>query len=95
MDRSLYVGYLALRSCARGLLREGKWIYRIPHFSVLTRDFFCASQGAVSLVVRYHIAAPEDLNSDLRILLQLAAYHIEVLPLSSGKSGSVSGEVRC
>ena len=51
-------------------------------------------QGAVSLVVRYHIAASDDLDSVLRILLQLSAYHIEVLPLSSGKSGSVSGEVR-
>jgi hypothetical protein len=35
----------------------------------------------------------DDLDSVLRMLLQLSAYHIEVLPLSSGKSGSVSGEV--
>jgi hypothetical protein len=43
--------------------------------------------------VRYHVAATDDLDSVLRILLQLSAYHIEVLPLSSGKSGSVSGEI--
>ncbi|KAH9026678.1 hypothetical protein EDB83DRAFT_2425033 [Lactarius deliciosus] len=53
---------------------------------------YCA-KGAISLVVRYHIAASGDLDSVLRILLQLSAYHIEVLPLSSGKSGSVSGEI--
>jgi len=53
---------------------------------------YCA-KGAVSLVVRYHIAASDELDSVLRILLQLSAYHIEVLPLSSGKSGSVSGEI--
>ncbi|KAH9168252.1 hypothetical protein EDB89DRAFT_1992725 [Lactarius sanguifluus] len=52
---------------------------------------YCA-KGAISLVVRYHIAASGDLDSVLRILLRLSAYHIEVLPLSSGKSGSVSGE---
>ena len=51
-------------------------------------------QGANLLVARYHIAASDDLDSVLRTLLQLSAYHIEVLPLSSGKSGSVSGEVR-
>ncbi|KAN0130283.1 Uncharacterized protein family UPF0405 [Lactarius tabidus] len=53
---------------------------------------YCA-KSAVSLVVRYHIAAMDDLDSVLRMLLQLSAYHIEVLPLSSGKSGSVSGEI--
>ncbi|KAF8267657.1 hypothetical protein EI94DRAFT_1729851 [Lactarius quietus] len=53
---------------------------------------YCA-KGAISLVVRYHIAASDDLDSVIRVLLQLSTYHIEVLPLSSGKSGSVSGEI--
>lgn len=44
--------------------------------------------------MRYHIAAPDDLDHTVRILLQLSTYHIEVLPLESGKSGAVSGEVR-
>ncbi|KAH9969248.1 hypothetical protein BGW80DRAFT_1177013 [Lactifluus volemus] len=43
--------------------------------------------------VRYHIATLDDLDNVLRILLQLSGYHIEVLPLSSGKSGAVSGEI--
>jgi len=51
-------------------------------------------QNDVFLVIRYHIAAPNDLDSVVRILVQLSAYHIEVLPLSSGKSGAVTGEVR-
>ncbi|KAI0292706.1 hypothetical protein B0F90DRAFT_225367 [Multifurca ochricompacta] len=53
---------------------------------------YCAKND-VYLVVRYHIAVPVDLDGVVRILLQLAAYHIEVLPLSSGKSGAVSGEI--
>jgi hypothetical protein len=51
-------------------------------------------QNNVFLVIRYHVAAPNDLDSVVRILVQLSAYHIEVLPLSSGKSGAVTGEVR-
>jgi hypothetical protein len=51
------------------------------------------TQSGVLLAVRYHIATLDDLDNVLRILLQLSAYHIEVLPLSSGKSGAVSGEV--
>ena len=90
MDRLLRVAYLALCSCARGLLRKGKWSIALLSFYT-SRGFVL--KGAVSLVVRYHIAAADDLDSVLRMLLQLAAYHIEVLPLSSGKSGSVSGEV--
>ena len=94
MDRSLRVGYLALCACSGGLLREGKC--SIAFFTYHSYKKLCLLyiQGAVSLVMRYHIAAPEDLDSILRTLLQLSAYHIEVLPLASGKSGSVSGEVR-
>ncbi|KAI0246450.1 hypothetical protein BJV78DRAFT_1135200 [Lactifluus subvellereus] len=52
-----------------------------------------ASANGVFLAVRYHIATPDDPDSILRILLQLSTYHVEVLPLSSGKSGAVSGEI--
>ncbi|KAF8467932.1 hypothetical protein DFH94DRAFT_777448 [Russula ochroleuca] len=52
----------------------------------------CAKND-VFLAIRYHIAAPDDLDNTVRILLQLSTYHIEVLPLSSGKSGAVSGEI--
>jgi hypothetical protein len=51
-------------------------------------------QNEVLLAIRYHIPAPDELDNTVRILLQLSTYHIEVLPLSSGKSGAVSGEVR-
>ncbi|KAH9969260.1 hypothetical protein BGW80DRAFT_1335304 [Lactifluus volemus] len=53
----------------------------------------CCAKSGVLLAVRYHIATLDDLDNVLRILLQLSAYHIEVLPLSSGKSGAVSGEI--
>jgi hypothetical protein len=56
-----------------------------------TRQFIL--QNDAFLVIRYHMATPDGLDDVLRILLQLSAYHIEVLPLSSGKSGAVSGEV--
>ncbi|KAH9957340.1 hypothetical protein BC827DRAFT_1138180 [Russula dissimulans] len=51
------------------------------------------TKNNVFLAIRYHIASPDDLDSILRVLLQLATYHIEVLPLPSGKSGAVSGEI--
>jgi hypothetical protein len=46
--------------------------------------------------MRYHIAAPDDLDHTamVRTLLQLSTYDIEILPLSNGKSIAVSGEVR-
>jgi hypothetical protein len=69
--------------------------YAVFDFTLIvyrTRQFIL--QNDAFLVIRYHIATPDDFDSVLRILLQLSAYHIEVLPLSSGKSGAVSGEVR-
>ncbi|KAI0266948.1 hypothetical protein BC834DRAFT_823004 [Gloeopeniophorella convolvens] len=52
----------------------------------------CAKDN-VDLAVRHHVATPNDLDSVVRTLLQLAAYHIEVLPLLSGRSGAISGEI--
>jgi hypothetical protein len=48
----------------------------------------------ISLLIRYHIVdsnVPDDLMRTC--LLQLCAYHLDVRPLLSGKSGVVSGEV--
>ncbi|KAI0075107.1 hypothetical protein K474DRAFT_1449238 [Panus rudis PR-1116 ss-1] len=45
------------------------------------------------LVVRHHVLTPAEPDDILRILLQLCSYHLEVLPLSTGRSGSVSGQV--
>ncbi|KAI9457416.1 hypothetical protein F5148DRAFT_984134 [Russula earlei] len=52
----------------------------------------CTRNG-VFLAIRYHIASPDDLDDIFRGLFQLCTYHIEVLPLSSGKSSAVSGEL--
>ena len=45
------------------------------------------------LVIRYHIAVPDDLGNTVRILLQLSTYYIEVLLLSCWKSSAVSSEM--
>ncbi|KZV82585.1 hypothetical protein EXIGLDRAFT_729486 [Exidia glandulosa HHB12029] len=58
----------------------------------------CSSAG-IALVVRYHAVgqpSERDANLDnplLRLLLQLCTFHLEALPLVSGRSGAVSGEV--
>ncbi|KAI0644708.1 hypothetical protein C8Q79DRAFT_791633 [Trametes meyenii] len=46
-----------------------------------------------SLVLRYHVTTPGEPDDVLRHLLQLCAYHMDVFPLSSGRSGTVSGQV--
>ncbi|KAI0784689.1 hypothetical protein C8Q75DRAFT_723989 [Abortiporus biennis] len=46
-----------------------------------------------ALIVRHHIITPGEPDDLLRQLLQLCTYHLEVLPLSTGKSGAVSGQV--
>ena len=66
----------------------------LSYWSFLKKKTSSLLQNNVFLAIRYHIAAPDDLDNTVRILLQLSAYHVEVLPLSSGKSGAVSGEVR-
>ena len=47
----------------------------------------------VAFVVRHHVVDSSDPDDLQRHLLQLCTYHIEVLALSSGRSGAVSGEV--
>ncbi|KAK7692137.1 hypothetical protein QCA50_003756 [Cerrena zonata] len=53
---------------------------------------FCRKANA-SLLIRHHIVTPSEPDDILRLLRQLCAYHLEVLPLSTGRSGSVSGQV--
>jgi len=53
---------------------------------------FCRKYSA-SLLLRYHILDREVIGSTFSLLQQLVAYRVEVRPLSSGKSGAVSGEI--
>ncbi|KAH8107669.1 hypothetical protein BXZ70DRAFT_4442 [Cristinia sonorae] len=55
--------------------------------------FAACRKVSASLVIRHHITTPGDLEELTRSLLQLCTHHLEVLPLSSGRSGSVTGEV--
>ncbi|TFK53803.1 hypothetical protein OE88DRAFT_1711625 [Heliocybe sulcata] len=52
-----------------------------------------ARKQNILLVIRQHIVTPDAPEDLLRLLLQLCAYHIDVRPLSSGRSGAVSGEI--
>ncbi|KZT65043.1 hypothetical protein DAEQUDRAFT_814575 [Daedalea quercina L-15889] len=52
----------------------------------------CRKSNA-ALVIRHHIVTPGDPDDLLRHLLQLASHHVDVRPLSSGRSGAVSGEI--
>ncbi|KAM5533739.1 hypothetical protein V8D89_012612 [Ganoderma adspersum] len=50
-------------------------------------------QMNVALVLRHHIVTPGEPDELLKRLLQSCHYHVDVFPLSSGRSGSVSGQV--
>ncbi|KAJ6537742.1 hypothetical protein B0H19DRAFT_1270155 [Mycena capillaripes] len=72
-------------------------------FSVLDITRFCRALAAAcrkanaTLLIRQHVLTPstaEPVLDDLfRALHQMCAYHMEVLPLASGRSGTVSGQV--
>ncbi|KAJ6631450.1 hypothetical protein B0H10DRAFT_2159760 [Mycena sp. CBHHK59/15] len=72
-------------------------------FSVLDITRFCRALYAacrkanVTLLIRQHILTPSTadpiLDELFRQVLQMCSYHMEVLPLSSGRSGAVSGQV--
>lgn len=51
-------------------------------------------QTGVALILRHHVATPGEPDDLLRHLLQLCTYHLDVFPLSSGRSGAVHGQVR-
>ncbi|KAI0686750.1 hypothetical protein BC835DRAFT_1378697 [Cytidiella melzeri] len=46
-----------------------------------------------SLIIRYHVVTPGNPDELLRLLFQLCAYRLDVFPLSTGRSGSVSGQI--
>ncbi len=56
--------------------------------------FIYSSQHNASLVVRHHLVTDDGIDDLLCELMQLCVYHVEVRPLSSGRSGAVSGQVR-
>nr|GAT49118.1 predicted protein [Mycena chlorophos] len=72
-------------------------------FSVLDLTRFCRALYAAcrntnaTLLLRQHVltpSGPDPVLDDLfRALRQLCTYHLEVLPLASGRSGAVSGQV--
>ncbi|KAJ7188879.1 hypothetical protein C8R46DRAFT_877593 [Mycena filopes] len=75
-------------------------------FPVLALTRFSRALGAAcrtanaTLLIRQHVLTPppgaaesEGLDELSRALRQLCAYHMEVLPLASGRSGAVSGQV--
>ncbi|KNZ74721.1 hypothetical protein J132_06356 [Termitomyces sp. J132] len=72
-----------------------QWIgFSILDISRFTRSLRALSQQARStLVIRHHNVTPEEPDDVFRHMLHLCTYHLEVRPLSSGRSGSVSGEI--
>ena len=60
--------------------------------TVYSNRALIASKRNASIVVRHHLTSLilDDLS---RFLISQASVHVEVVPLLSGKSGSVSGEV--
>jgi len=50
-------------------------------------------KSSASLLFRYHILDREAIENTFSLLQQLVAYRVEVRPLSSGRSGAVSGEI--
>jgi len=77
--------YLTSLLCSSGLVTR-QWMFHASSVKANV-DIF--------LAMRYHIAAPDDLDHTamVRTLLQLSTYDIEILPLSNGKSIAVSGEI--
>ncbi|KAJ7595977.1 hypothetical protein C8J56DRAFT_923677 [Mycena floridula] len=52
----------------------------------------CSKMNA-TLILRHHIVTSGDPDDLFRQLLQICTYHVDVRPLASGRSGTVSGEV--
>lgn len=70
-------------------MQKGAPLWSVP----IVRVRLNVSQVDASLVVLHHILKPGELDDLTRLLLQLCTYRIDVFPLSSGRSGSVSGQV--
>ncbi|EDR04787.1 uncharacterized protein LACBIDRAFT_295001 [Laccaria bicolor S238N-H82] len=54
---------------------------------------FSLLDAKATLIIRQHVVTPGDPDDLFRHLLQMCAYHMDVRPLASGRSGAVSGEV--
>jgi hypothetical protein len=65
------------------------------HDNVLNRFAAHLSKHKTSLIIRHHSVTSEEPDDLFKYMMQLCAYHLEVQPLTSGRSGSVSGEVGC
>jgi len=63
----------------------------IIHFSRALRAL-CQKFNA-TLLIRHHLVNPGDPDDLYRHLLQICTYHMEVQPLASGRSGTVTGEI--
>ncbi|KAG9316780.1 hypothetical protein JVU11DRAFT_2844 [Chiua virens] len=66
-------------------------VLELTRFSRALRAL-CVKEGA-TLLIRHHVLNRSEPDTLFRHLLQLCSYHVEVRPLSSGRSGAVSGEV--
>ncbi|KAF8557662.1 hypothetical protein OG21DRAFT_233710 [Imleria badia] len=72
-----------------------EWLgYSVLELSRLCRALraLCLKESATFLI-RHHVLDRSELDPLSRHLLQLCSYHVEVRPLSSGRSGAVSGEL--
>ncbi|PAV21989.1 hypothetical protein PNOK_0194600 [Pyrrhoderma noxium] len=78
LDGLSILGWLGL-----SLLEIRRFIRALRHL--------CLENGA-SLIIRHHRTV-EDVDDMLRTLLTQSSLHLEVLPLLSGKSGAISGEI--
>lgn len=68
--------------------------YDISIIHLYTLMYSLNVQQSASLVIRHHIITPSEPDDLLRLLLQLCTLRVDVFPLSSGRSGSVNGQVR-
>ncbi|KAJ7782329.1 hypothetical protein DFH07DRAFT_909130 [Mycena maculata] len=76
-----------------------EWLgFSVPDIIRFVRALYAACRKAgATLLIRQHVLTPpstDPLVDDLfRHLRQICTYHVEVLPLASGRSGAVSGQV--
>jgi len=72
-----------------------QWLgYSVLDLSRLCRALtaLCLKESA-TLFIRHHVLNRSEPDPLFKHLLQLCSYHVEVRPLSSGRSGAVSGEL--
>ena len=61
-------------------------------FPFMTDSRISIFQESATLIIRHHLVLPQ-VDDVFRRLLQISTYHLEVRSLSSGRSGTISGEV--